>query len=142
MQVRTFLLPFLCAWLCSATTAQAQMADVPNFDENGDFITARVRGNRGTYPHRQWLVIEPDRTGLNCRNSNGDIVVTLAYGAVVDSAFHSDDAISRINGSPWLKVNANVLDVRHIVVNEAAVNYTCYVRANNQYITPINPDTQ
>ncbi|MEO0867644.1 MAG: hypothetical protein AAFY17_04180 [Cyanobacteria bacterium J06642_11] len=140
MIIRRFLgsLFLLCV---GATVAQAQMADVPRFDANGDFLSARVQGNRGTYPHRQWLVIEPDASGLNCRNANGDVVVTLAYGAVIDSAFEDGEAITQVNGRPWLKVTTSLMDVRQ-TANDFAVSYTCYVRANQRYIAPINPDTQ
>lgn len=139
MMIRRFLssLILVCAW---STGVQAQMADVPNFDANGDFLSARVQGNRGTYPHWQWLVVETDAAGLNCRNANGDIVVTLAYGAVVDSIFSSEEAIEFVEGQPWLNVRANLMDVRR--VDDVAISYNCYVRANSQYIAPINPDTQ
>ncbi|MEM9264079.1 MAG: hypothetical protein AAGA46_00990 [Cyanobacteria bacterium P01_F01_bin.13] len=118
------------------------MSDVPSFDANGNFLSARVFGNRGRYPHWQWLVIEPDKDGLNCRNENGSVVVTLAYGVIVDSVFDNDDAIELVNGRPWLKVNVSSMDLRHRVTDEVAATYTCYVRANRKYIAPINPDTQ
>ena len=124
-----------------AIAAQAQMADVPRFNADGDFPSARVQGNRGTYPHWQWLVVETDEAGLNCRNAYGEIVVTLAYGAVVDSVFAGDEAIESVNGQPWLRVKASDMDLRNVASGRAD-SYTCYVRANTQYITPINPDTQ
>ncbi|MEM6253043.1 MAG: hypothetical protein AAF821_08980 [Cyanobacteria bacterium P01_D01_bin.156] len=118
------------------------MADVPGTNANGDFLSARVQGNRGTYPHWQWLIIEADKAGFNCRDANGDVVVTLAYGAVVDSVFDQGDAIETVDGRPWLKVRASLMDVRQRVTDSVAISYTCYVRANQQYIAPINPDTQ
>ncbi|MDV3352678.1 hypothetical protein D0962_24305 [Leptolyngbyaceae cyanobacterium CCMR0082] len=141
MITRGFLASFL-GIVSIATAAQAQMSDVPRFDTNGDFFSARVQGNRGMYPHWQWVVVETDNLGLNCRSDNGDVIVVLAYGAVVDSVFEGDDAISLVNGQPWLKVNADLRDVQRRVVDDFAVAYTCYVRANNQYIVPLNPDTQ
>lgn len=138
---RGFLVSLLCL-VASATAAQAQMSDVPSFNGSGDFLSARVWGNRGYYRHWQWLVVEPDSEGLNCRNTNGDVVVTLAYGAVVDSVFGGEDAIELVDGQPWLKVSANAWDLRRRVVDDIAVAYTCYVRANRQYIAPVNPDTQ
>ena len=92
MVTRGFLASLFCV-LSVATAAQAQMTDVPEFDPNGDFYSARVRGNRGYYAHRQWLVVEADEAGLNCRNSNGTVVLTLAYGAIVDSVFDGGEAI-------------------------------------------------
>lgn len=141
MTIRMLLASFFCGLLI-APAAQAQMADVPDFDANGDFLSARVQGNRGTYPHWQWLVVETDEAGLNCRNANGAVVVTLAYGAVVDSVFDTDDAIDLVEGQPWLKVTANGVDLSRRVVDRTAVAYTCYVRANTRYIAPINSDTQ
>ncbi|MEL6331959.1 MAG: hypothetical protein AAFN42_16720 [Cyanobacteria bacterium J06554_1] len=138
---RLLLASFICVFSV-ANAAQAQMSDVPSFDTNGDFSSARVQGNRGTYPHWQWLVVTADEDGLNCRNVEGSIVVTLAYGAVVDSVFANGDAIEWVNDQPWLQVSASVMDLRRRVVDDIAVAYTCYVRANNKYITPINPDTQ
>ena len=140
--VTRWLLVSLLWTFSVATMAQAQMADVPKFDVNGDFLSARVLGNRGYYPHWQWLVVEPDAAGLNCRDVNGAVVVTLAYGAVVDSVFGDGDAIELVDGQPWLKVSANVMDLRRRVVDEHAIAYSCYVRANNRYIAPVNPDTQ
>ncbi len=142
MVTRLWLASFLGAF-SFANAVQAQMADVPNFDTNGDFPSARVWGNRGYYPHWQWLVIEPDPTGLNCRDANGLVIVTLAYGAVVESVFdNTNDAIELVDGQPWLKVRASMFDLHRRVIDETAVAYTCYVRANNEYIAPINPDSQ
>ncbi|MBT9315672.1 hypothetical protein [Leptothoe spongobia] len=138
---RGFLASLLCVF-SMATAAQAQMSDVPAFDTDGDFHSARVRGNRGYYSHRQWLVVEPDVEGLNCRNENGTVVLTLAYGAIVDSVFDNGDAIRSINGQPWLKVNVSAMDLRRQVADDFAVVQTCYVRSNNQHIAPLNPDTQ
>lgn len=138
---RLLLASLICAFSI-ANAAQAQMSDVPSFDTNGDFSSARVRGNRGTYPHWQWLVVAADEDGLNCRNVDGSVVVTLAHGAVVDSVFTNGDAIEWVNDRSWLQVSASVMDLRRRVVDDIAVAYTCYVRANNKYIAPINPDTQ
>ena len=147
MVVRRFLASlFLCAvFLCiifPTAAAYAQVSDVPDFDARGDFLSAKVQGNRGYYPHMQWLVVEPDEQGLNCRDASGAVVVTLAYGAVVDSAFEGNDAIALVDGQPWLQVNAQDIDLQRRVVDEMATTYTCYVRANRKYVAPLNPDTQ
>lgn len=141
MATRLLLASFLCT-LSMVTRAQAQMSDVPSFDANGDFRSARVLGNRGYYSQWQWLVVETDETGLNCRNANGTVVLTLAYGAIVDAVFDNGDAIQLINGQSWLNVNVSAMDLRRQVADDFAVIQTCYVRANNQYIAPLNPDTQ
>ena len=127
----------------------AQAADVPKADRNGDFLTARVRGNRGDYPHRQWLVVDPGAGGLNCRTAEGEILVTLRYGSVVNSRFEggagfendAGEAIDLVNGRPWLSVEASLLDIQQRVTPEQAETYRCYVRANRRYIAPINPSS-
>ncbi len=124
-----------------AGLAQAQMADVPRFDSNGNFGSARVQGNAGTYQHRQWLVVDTDPAGLNCRDTRGTVVLTLDYGSVIDSVFENaqGDAIELLPDGPWLRAKASSLDVLRRVTDEIAETYTCYVRANTKYIAPINP---
>jgi len=132
-------------FLCSGTPiAYAQATEVPAFDRNGDFQSSRVLGNRGTYQHQQWLVVDPDPNGLNCRDNQFSVVVTLSYGSVVDAVFSSnqDNAIRLIGGNPWLRVSASFLDIQTRNTNERSETYTCYVRANREYIAPINPDSQ
>ncbi|NET31764.1 MAG: hypothetical protein F6K19_07145 [Cyanothece sp. SIO1E1] len=45
--------------------AIAQVADVPQPNRSGDYTTAFVLGNRGYYTNPKWLVVDPDRNGLN-----------------------------------------------------------------------------
>jgi hypothetical protein len=129
--------------LSSGTSiAYAQATEVPDFDNNGDFKSSRVLGNRGTYAHKQWLVVDPD--GLNCRNEQQSVVVTLSYGSVVDAVFsnNQDNAIRLIDGKPWLRVSVSLFDIQTRQTNNRLDTYTCYVRANREYIAPINPDSQ
>jgi len=72
------------------TSVRAQIADVPLANANGDFISSRLPGNRTAYPQRQWLVVDRDPAGLNCRDERGQVVALLAYGAVVDSDLKAD----------------------------------------------------
>jgi len=144
---RTLILSLLSfpIFLGSGTTvAEAQVADVPAFDNNGDFQSSRVLGNRGTYQQKQWLVVDPDPKGLNCRDNQFSVVVTLGYGSVVDAVFSSnqDNAIRSIDGNPWLRVSASFLDIQTRNTGERLDTYICYVRANREYIAPINPDSQ
>lgn len=132
-------------WSSAGTPiAYAQATEVPDFDNNGDFKSSRVQGNRGTYAHKQWLVVDPDANGLNCRNDQGSVVVTLSYGSVVDAVFtnNQDNAIRLMNGKPWLRVSVGLVDIHTRQTNERLNTYTCYVRANREYIAPINPDSQ
>ncbi|OLP16791.1 hypothetical protein BST81_19035 [Leptolyngbya sp. 'hensonii'] len=130
----------------------AQIADVSQPDGNGNFKTARILGNRGYYLQRKWLIVEPDKAGVNCRNKQGKVLVRIAYGAVVDSVVIQTnavmprpplkanwDAIEVLDGKPWVYVRVNLLDVQQTLGNRQNT-YTCYVRAHRQYIAPINED--
>ena len=138
--MKRILIASLLSIFSTATVARAQYTDVPVFDNNGDFRSSRVDGNGGSYQHRQWLIVDTDPDGLNCRSDESFVVATLRYGSVVDSVFSSSqgDAIEMINGEPWLKVSASWIDIR----TEPSDPYICYVRANINYIAPINPDSQ
>ncbi|MDJ0713938.1 MAG: hypothetical protein QNJ54_06935 [Prochloraceae cyanobacterium] len=127
-----------------ASPVQAQMADVPNFDSFGNFRSAFVMGNAGRYQHRQWLVVDTDSAGLNCRDSRNNVILTLSYGSVIDSVFDRprSDAITVRSGQPWLKAEVSLLDVQRRITDEIAETYICYVRANTKYIAPINLDSQ
>lgn len=119
-----------------ATVAIAQMAEVPQVNDQGDFMTAKVQGNRGLYNNEKWLVVDPG--SLNCRNTpNGTVKFKLEPGAIVTAIFSNNgrgDAITLKNGQPWLKVeNVHPVGLRF---NSGI----CYVRANIKYIAPINQD--
>ena len=133
----------LLALIVRADVAWSQAADVPEFDTNGNFRSARVQGNRGFYPHEQWLIVDRDPEGLNCRDGSGAVALTLYYGAVVASNFEhqGDDPIDIVNGQAWLRVEANIVDVQRRITAERAASYICYVRANARYIAPINPSS-
>lgn len=118
------------------TVAMAQMAEVPQANAQGDFMTAKVQGNRGLYNNEKWLVVDPE--SLNCRNTpNGTVKVKLEPGAIITAIFSNNgkgDAITLKNGQPWLKVEN---------IHPAGTRFNsgiCYVRANLKYIAPINQD--
>lgn len=118
----------------AATNVQAQVAEVPNPNGKGDFMTAKVLGNRGYYVNNKWLVVDFN-PGLNCRvTPNGAIKSVLMPGSVISAIFSgSRDAIVLHQGNPWLKVN----------VQSPLISGTpgpCFVRANRQYIAPINAE--
>ena len=83
--VRSCCLPLvaLITALVPWSSAGAQIADVPLANADGDFLSTRLPGNRTAYPQRQWLVVERDPAGLNCRDERGQVVAVLAYGSVV-----------------------------------------------------------
>lgn len=114
----------------------AQMAEVPQANSKGDFVSAKVQGNRGLYNNIYWLVVDPE--SLNCRNTpEGTIKAKLDSGAIINALFSNNgkgDAIVLKNGQPWLKVES---------IHPAGPRFNsgvCYVRANLKYIAPINAD--
>jgi len=127
------------------TSAGAQIADVPLANANGDFLSTRLPGNRTAYPQRQWVVVERDPAGLNCRDERGQVVALLAYGAVVDSDLKGDgtEAIVVMAGRPWLRLLAHPFDLRQDLRPQAQRVHlvSCRVRANAAYLAPLNPDT-
>lgn len=118
------------------TPIQAQMASVPTPNRNGDFTTALQPGNRGNvYLTRKWLVVDPDPTYLNCRTTpDGAVRSRIAPGAVLTAVFsEAGDAIIPAGNAYWLRVSGT----DPLMTGESGI---CYVRANRQYIAPINPD--
>lgn len=118
------------------SVGMAQMAEVPQANSKGDFVTAKVQGNRGLYNNIYWLVVDPE--SLNCRNTpEGTIKAKLVSGAIINALFSNNgkgDAIVLKNGQPWLKVES---------IHPAGPRFNsgvCYVRANLKYIAPINAD--
>jgi hypothetical protein len=116
--------------------AMAQMAEVPRPNTKGDFITAKVQGNRGLYNNINWLVVDPQY--LNCRNTpEGTVRTRLESGAIMTALFSNNgkgDAIVLKNGQSWLKVES--IHPYGPRLNSGV----CYVRANLKYIAPINGD--
>ncbi|MBD2481090.1 hypothetical protein [Planktothrix sp. FACHB-1365] len=118
------------------SVGMAQMAEVPQANSKGDFVTAKVQGNRGLYNNIYWLVVDPE--SLNCRNTpEGTIKAKLVSGAIINALFSNNgkgDAIVLKNGQPWLKVES---------IHPGGPRFNsgvCYVRANLKYIAPINAD--
>jgi hypothetical protein len=120
----------------------AQRADAASFDRQGDFHSSRIRGNRGFYQQRYWLVVDPDRRGLNCRDHRGPIA-RFAYGDVLiaDGRFPSDNAITQVNGETYLRITSErsylLLDKN---LSLSPKPFTCQVRASARFIAPINMD--
>ena len=126
-------------------SVRAQIADVPLANANGDFLSSRLPGNRTAYPQRQWLVVDRDPAGLNCRDSRGQVLASLSYGAVVDSDLKGDgtEAIVVIAGRPWLQLLAHPFDLRQDLrpQGQRLRPVACRVQANAALIAPLNPDT-
>jgi len=139
---------------CTANAAIAQVAEVPAPDSEGDFNSAILRGNRGFYANKRWVVMaDPDGDYLNCRYTpNGEIRAEIVPGAILMAEFggpvnldnglranYDNDAIEMYQGSPWLRVIGQD-DTLMIPAERGSRNAlgTCYVRANQRYITPLN----
>jgi hypothetical protein len=141
--------------------AIAQEADVPKPNGNGDFNSIFLQGNRGFYAVQKWLIIqsvESEANGgtVNCRYTpNGKIRSRIQRGAILTAVFNktamgrvpnphtsADDAIVLdSSGSPWLRVIGTREELAYPV--KPLIFYDlgeCYVRANLEYIAPINPD--
>jgi len=105
----------------------------------GDYVTSVQMGNRGLYSQGLWVVTDP--TGLNCRNASMNKVAFFYTGAILRvgtvktvsySQTQASESIAWLGNAPWLKVYADE------PWNASAV--TCYVRANQQYMTPLHYD--
>ena len=120
----------------------AQRADSAAFDRQGDFHSSRIRGNRGFYQQRYWLVVDTDRRGLNCRDQRR-LVARFSYGDVLmaDVPLASGEAIVQIDGHTLLRVVDERTYLR-IGADKISANrqFSCLVRANAKYIAPINMD--
>jgi len=125
--------------------AYAQLADVVTPDEEGNFDSSSVQGARGFYPQKQWLVVDRGSGGLRCRDVNGTMLVGLRYGSVIDTDLSSTGAnpITLEKGKPWLRVRVTPADFQADYRDRSFLNQPaiCRVRAQVNYLAPINPDT-
>ena len=125
-----------------ALPVQAQRADAARQDRLGNFVSSRVRGNRGFHQQRYWLVVDPDPSGLNCRDGSR-VVARYRYGDVIRIGVKGSqtDAISRIDGRTYLTIE-ETRDVLHLDRDRGRrpEPFRCVVRANSRYIAPINMD--
>ena len=135
--------------------ALAQGAEVPRPNRNGDFMTAFVLGNRGYYTNEKWLVVVNNDGRdyyLNCRRTpNGEILSRIRFGAIIEAVFLgspntlgstepnlANDAIVLENGAPWLRVRGTSGWFDPDLAGDGGSLVECYVRANWQYIAPVN----
>ncbi len=115
--------------------AIAQEAETPRTDASGNYSTAAVPGNRGnTYPNKMWLVVANQ---LNCRVSpNGAVRSSIASGAIITADFVEQEAIVNHEGSSWLRITGTDPFI-YRYRGQGSLG-TCFVRANQRYITPVN----
>ena len=132
------MLPILLNFVPIA--AIAQTAETPEPDANGNYTTAILHGNRNnTYPNKKWLVVDPDSTYLNCRvRPNGEVRSRIPPGAIITAELVDGEAIVNQDGSFWLRIGGT--DPLIIPSTRGSLG-TCFVRANRQFIAPINGES-
>lgn len=120
----SFILVFIFVFILGF---QAQAADVPIPNDQGDYQTAFVSVNGERFTQQYWLVIDP--TGLNCRSADLNQVLSIfPVGAIIKAYFPDDqqiDAISLKAEQPYL-------------MTFSGEGQRCFVRGNHKYIAPIS----
>ncbi|MHC5769369.1 MAG: hypothetical protein ACYTXI_27885 [Nostoc sp.] len=119
---RNFILLTIAASLCAVPTVVFAQEGLPKPNRKGDYYNGLWR---------EWLVVDRDRKGLNCRSSAGANygIIKKFYNSQKIYAYTLDSApIERDRqGKPWLAV----LPTGYQYENP------CFVRANSSFIQPI-----
>ena len=131
----------LLSLLIQAGHARAQRAEPPFPDPAGNFNSSQTTGNRGLYEVRHWLVVEADPNGTNCRDPREGMrpLTKLFYGDLLETDTPVrgglKQAVERHNDKPWLRIR---LPNWRIASRKSPGLSTCVVRANAQFIAPVN----
>ncbi|WP_233130364.1 hypothetical protein [Synechococcus sp. 1G10] len=144
--VKSSLICLLCSpfSISPNMVAKAQSADVIRPEQDGDFRSIEIPGNRGSYRQRFWLVVDRDPRGLWCRDLKGRPTIALKYGSVIESVGTSVIArpIQLSQGKAYLQVEIKPVDILYDArLQERGTPSTCFVRASAFFIAPINPDS-
>ena len=134
----------LIGLLALSRSASAQLADVIRPDPRGDFRSLLIRGPRGDYAQRFWLVVDRDPRGLWCRDPMWRRLVALRLGAVLETDFQDPTLAPQLNrqGAPYLRVRVKPIDVLEDArIGGRGKEFSCAVRANINYLAPIHPDS-
>ena len=134
----------LVGHLALSGSAAAQVADVIRPDPRGDFRSQLIRGPRGAYQQRFWLVVDRDPGGLSCRDPAWRVVVALRVGAVLETDLQEAKLPALLNrqGIPYLRVRVKPMDIlRDNRSGEQGKELSCAVRANTNFLAPINADS-
>ncbi len=134
----------LASFLALSGSAAAQVTDVILPDPRGDFRSLLIRGPRGDYMQRFWLVVDRDPGGLWCRDPAWKIVVALRLGAVLEADLQETKLPALLNrqGVPYLRVRVKPMDIlRDNRIGEQGKELRCAVRANTNFLAPIHPDS-
>lgn len=130
--------------LAFCRSASAQLADVIRPDPRGDFRSLLIRGPRGEYVQRFWLVVDRDPRGLWCRDSLWRPLAALRPGAVLETDLQDRALTPLLNrqGAPYLRVWVKPMDVlEEARSGDRGKQFSCAVRANINYLAPIHPDS-
>jgi hypothetical protein len=104
-----------------------------------DFYEGNWPNASGDYPLRQeyqstWQVVDSDPQGLNCRDqiptftNEGKVEVSFSEGTILKAVERERgvvEIVSDLGDKPWLGV-------------ELPDDKSCWVRANQQYVVPVN----
>jgi hypothetical protein len=134
----------LAALLGLSGVASAQIAEVIRPDQRGDFRSLLVSGPRGGSLQRYWLVVDRDPGGLRCRDPAWRVVAALRLGAVLEADLQEPRLPALLNrqGVPYLRVRVKPMDIlRDDGLVEQGKELSCAVRANMNFLAPIQPDS-
>lgn len=134
----------LAGLLALCSSAAAQVADVIRPDPRGDFRSLLIRGPRGEYQQRFWLVVDRDPGGLWCRDPAWRVVAALRPGAVLEADLQETKLAALLNrqGFPYLRVRVKPMDIlRDTRSGEQGKEFSCAVRANTNFLAPIHADS-
>lgn len=123
--------------------AWAQIADVVRPDAQGEFLSVRVPGPRGSTAQRFWLVVDRDPRGLACRDVQGRAWISLRYGSVVQlDQPEQQMAPLLIQGKPYLRLAIQPMVILHDArFRDRGQPTSCRVRANSAFLAPIQEDS-
>lgn len=122
---RNLIVLTISAYICAVPTVVFAQDGLPKPDRKGDYYNGQWR---------EWLVVDRDRQGLNCRSGPGANyrLIKKFYNStkiyVYTQGDENDTMIQRDRqGKPWLAV----LPTGYQYENP------CFVRANSSFIQPI-----
>ena len=121
-------------------SSMAQYAMVTGPDNNGNFATTRVPGNKGFYQQRYWLVIDP--AGIVC-GTEKEAIARFRYGDVLSARLATpfDNGVVFHGRESYLMIEDKrfFLGVSRGQLREDSP-FQCEVRAHVTTIAPINMD--
>lgn len=129
--------------LLAPSGVRAQIAEVVRPDAQGEFSSIRVRGARGSYAQRFWLVVDRDPRGLQCRDELGRARIALRYGSVVQLDQPEQQLTPlMIQGKPYLRLAVQPIAILHDArFRDRGQPAVCRARASSAFLAPIQMDS-